>query len=185
VLLSVGCPEPADLDNPGAYPKPGGNAASGSANGGTPGGGTPNGGNATGGMAAGGGTTGGMTAGGMATGGSGNPASCETACMKDVLEGGCTLCHGANLKSAMLDLEAAGYTGRLKDQPPTHAEAGGTCPTGDKLIDSANPMSSWLLKKVSGGQGSCGTNMPPGTGLAGEDLKCVQDYVSCVAAGGM
>jgi hypothetical protein len=167
-LFSVGCPEPADLDNPEIYPKRGG------ATGGT----------AAGGTAAGGTAAGGTATGGTATGGTPGGATCESTCMTNVLKG-CTSCHGEALKLGMLDLQTAGYTARLKDQPATHAEAMGTCPTGDKLIDSANPMNSWLLKKVSSQHGDCGDAMPLGAGLAGDDLKCVQDYVSCVATGGM
>jgi hypothetical protein len=104
--------------------------------------------------------------------------------MTKVLES-CTGCHGSALKIAMLDL-SEGYTGRLKDVPATHADiagGGSGCPSGDKLIDTASPENSWLLKKVSSQQGGCGDPMPQGSGLMGDDLKCVQDYVSCVAGG--
>jgi hypothetical protein len=177
-LFSVGCPEPADLDNPEMYPKRGGTAGS------TASGGTASGGTASGGTASGGTASSGTASSGTASGGTASFAACETGCMTQVLDG-CTLCHGDALKSAMLDLKTAGYSARLKDQPATHAEAQGPCPSGDKLIDSGNPAESWLLKKVAGAQGTCGTEMPPSAALTGTDLKCVQDYVSCVATGGM
>jgi hypothetical protein len=163
-LFSVGCPQPADLQDPQQYPLPGGSS----------------GGSTTGGSA-----TAGTTSGGSATGGSGGGATCETPCMATVITT-CKTCHGAALKSSDLDLEAAGYTARLKDVPAKHGGLMGApaCPMGDKLIDSANPAESWLLKKVSSQEGDCGDPMPQGTGLAGDQLKCVQDYVSCVATGG-
>lgn len=166
-LLSTGCPEPADLENPEQYPKRSG-ASGGSASGGS----------ASGGSASGGG--------GSAAGGGGSLAACETACMAKVLET-CTLCHSTAMPLGMLDLQTPGYSARLKDQSATHSgitTANPECPSGDKLIDSANKDASWLLKKVSGGQGTCGDAMPPG-GLQGDQLKCAQDYVSCVATGGM
>lgn len=165
-LFSAGCPEPADLQTPEIYVA-GAMATSG-------------------GTAAGGTAAGGTAAGGTAAGGTASGAACETACMATVLKN-CTICHGAVLKSSMLDLEAAGYTARLKDQPAVHGDiaVAHTCPSGDKLIDSANPAESWLLKKVSSMDGECGDPMPQGTGLMGDNLKCVQDYVSCVATGGM
>lgn len=168
-LFNAGCPEPADLQNPEMYPLPGGSSA-----------GTAAGGSATGGSA-----TGGATTGGSATGGSATGATCETPCMTTVITT-CKVCHGAALKSSDLDLEAAGYTARLKDVPAKHGGLMGApmCPTGDKLIDSAAPAQSWLLKKVSSQEGDCGDPMPQGSGLMGDQLKCVQDYVTCVATGG-
>lgn len=166
-LLSTGCPEPADLENPEQYPKRGG-ASGGSASGGS----------ASGGSAAGGG--------GSAAGGGGNLAACETPCMATVLET-CAVCHSSAAKLGMLDL-SPGYTARLKDKPATHSQistANPTCPSGDSLINSASPEESWLLKKVSAAQGTCGDPMPAPSGLMGEQLQCMKDYVSCVAAGGM
>ncbi|MDF3065940.1 MAG: hypothetical protein K0R38_1541 [Polyangiaceae bacterium] len=165
-LFSVGCPEPADLDNPEIYPKRGGDTgASGSATGGSSS------------------ATAGSATGGSATGG-GNLAACETACMADILVT-CTACHSSAFKLGMLDL-SPGYTARLKDQPATHSEvvSPADCPSGDKLINSAAPDESWLLKKVSAAQGTCGGPMPAPSGLAGAELQCMKDYVSCVAMGG-
>ncbi|RYZ07973.1 MAG: hypothetical protein EOO73_09740 [Myxococcales bacterium] len=99
----------------------------------------------------------------------------------------CNACHSSALKLGMLDL-SPGYSARLKDAPATHSEipnANPDCPSGDKLIDSANKDASWLLKKVSGQQGTCGGPMPAPPGLMGADLQCVQTYVGCVVAGGM
>jgi hypothetical protein len=153
-LFAAGCPAPADLDNPEAFDAP-----------------AP-----TGGMA----TAGSPTGGGG--GGSTPSPSCETACMTTVLNG-CVICHSTASMLGKLDLSGA-YTARLKDQPAKHDMPGaGPCPTGDKLIDSANASNSWFLKKVSSEHGSCGTEMPPGGGLKGPDLTCVQTYVACVAGG--
>jgi len=156
-LFAVGCPEPADLANPGDYP-------------------TATAGTNTG-------TAGGATAG---TGGSASPsAACESTCMASIIGATCKGCHGKAIKLAgTLDLETAGYTGRLKDKPAEHPllDASAMCPTGDLLIDSAAPANSWLLKKVSNQQGTCGAVMPSPP-LTSEEVACVQTYVTCVAGG--
>jgi hypothetical protein len=87
----------------------------------------------------------------------------------------------------MLDLETPGVVGRLKDVPAKHSDLApamdpSTCPTGDKLIDSANPDASWFLKKIKGQQGGCGTAMPqPPTTLTAAETMCLETFVSCVA----
>jgi hypothetical protein len=151
-LVATGCPEAADLANPGMYDAP------------APAGGTGN--------TAGSGSTGSM---------------CETECMAKIINAqgtGCKGCHGKALKSGgMMDLESAGYTGRLVDKPAEHmgVEMGAACPSGDKLIDSANPSASWLLKKVTNMQGTCGVVMPITGALSAADQACVTTYVNCAA----
>jgi hypothetical protein len=113
--------------------------------------------------------------------------TCETTCVKEVFQtksSGCGLCHGPTPLGA-LDLKSAGFTERLRDVPSKHVEisppaAPGDCPTGDKLIDTTNPDASWLLIKVRGMQKTCGGPMPTAP-LPAADLKCVEDYVACVA----
>jgi hypothetical protein len=156
-LFAVGCPEPADLQDPGSFPRP----------------------PSAGGSTSTAGTTG--TAGTTSSG-----AECESACLKAVIASSCKTCHGKMLKIVgKLDLETDGVTGRLKNQPAEHLAAGdgAQCPSGDKLIDTTTPGSSWLLKKVKNEQGNCGTPMPPPPTalLAGADLKCFEDYVACVS----
>jgi hypothetical protein len=165
-LFSVGCPGPADLTNPQDYPV----SAAGTTS------------------AAGTATTAGTGTGGGAP--AGDP--CETACIKEMFQTSpnvCKLCHNnMGLKSAMLDLASDGVTARLKNVPATHAELGtgmtaADCPTGDKLIDTATPANSWLLKKIRGEQGNCGGVMPAG-GATPAQKTCVEAYVACVAPGG-
>jgi len=169
-LFALGCPQGADLENPQLYPKPG----------------YP--------MGTGGSGTAGTTAGGAPAGG--NAASCETACVKTIFQTNpllCSLCHnnnpgGAALMSSMLDLKSDGFTARLKDVPAKHTDivapmTNANCPKGDKLIDTSNPSASWLLKKIDGTQGDCGTAMPSTAPLAAADKSCVEMYVACVAGG--
>jgi hypothetical protein len=98
---------------------------------------------------------------------------------------GCKTCHGKAVKLAgTLDLESPGYTGRLKDKLAEHPSVKpGDCGTGEKLIDTANPSASWLYKKVTGMEGTCGEPMPGPPGLAPMDQACVLTYVNCVANG--
>lgn len=157
-LFAVGCPEPADLQNPSAYPPPAGAGGTG-------------------------------TTGGTGTGGSGT-ASCEIECVnklfqKDMMP--CLFCHTKDLKLGDLDLQSPGYTARLKDMPAQHT--GFTtpktdCPPAAKLIDTANPANSWLLKKIHNEQKTCGSVMPQAGTLTADQMKCLETYVACVAPGG-
>jgi hypothetical protein len=130
--------------------------------------------------------------------GSGNngPSACETECVKKVFTGSaasCKLCHTSQstndggLQSSNLDLQSPNVTARLKDVPAQHLDIPATtptvmCPTGDLLIDSAAPQNSWLLKKLMGQQGTCGTKMPqPPTNLTAAEIACMQTYIFCVA----
>ena len=159
-LFALGCPEPADLQDPNAFPKP----------------------------AAGGASTAGTSGGGSSS------TSCEVPCIVDVFQTQptlCKLCHTAppGLKSSGLDLASPGFTARLKDIPAVHGDLGAMmatamCPTADKLIDTANPANSWLLKKIHGEQGTCGTPMPSTGMLTADQKTCVETYVKCVAPGG-
>jgi hypothetical protein len=160
-LFALGCPGPADLDNPGQYQTPPGAAGSGTGGSGTAGTG----------------------------GGGGMAASCLAACVTTIINTpgtGCKNCHGSLLKIAgTLDMEAPGLDARLKDKPAEHAglPPGTACPSGDKLIDSAMPANSWLLKKIKNQQDTCGDVMPSTGALSAADQACFETYVNCVAAG--
>lgn len=180
-LFGTGCPQPGDLETPEIYCKPGESVtdAAGNVTGCKSGG--------SGGTAAGGTAAGGTAAGGSAAGGTGSAdlSACEVACMTTVLTK-CTICHGNGaLKYSDLDLQTPGYSARLKDKPAVHKDINGmpiaACATGDLLVNSQAPMDSWFLKKVASMDGECGDPMPQGTGLMGDELTCVQTYVSCVA----
>jgi hypothetical protein len=159
-LFAVGCPEPADLLNAQDYPAPTGSSGTSTA-----------------------GSNSGGSGGGATGGGSGS--SCETACVNTIFADQCFICHGTQLKlSGSLDFETPGYSARLRDKPAEHVgSTPGPCPTGDKLIDSATPANSWLLKKITGTQGSCGTVMPQAGALPAADQTCLTTYVNCVAGG--
>lgn len=156
-LLVSGCPEPGDLEHVDSYCKPGQSmvGANNQVTGCTD---SPSGG----------------------SGGSG-AMSCETSCMTALIAGTCLTCHSKGAPQGQLDLESAGLSARLKDQLAKHATVDNpqACPSGDKLIDSATPSASWLLKKVSKQQGGCGMMMPP-QGASEADIACVSAYVSCV-----
>ncbi len=136
-------------------------------------------------------SVGGTASGGASVSGSVMPSNvCETACVRQVFGGGvvsCKLCHGIQLTMSGLNLDSPNFTARLKDVPARHADLGmgmttADCPIGDKLIDSANPEASWLLRKLRGQQGNCGTSMPQTPPLLmGDNLTCIETYVYCVA----
>ncbi len=120
--------------------------------------------------------------------------ACETPCLVDLFSKQvvmCKLCHAGRaapngLQSAGLDLESPDVTARLKDVPAKHTDLAigmtpADCPVGDKLIDTVNPENSWLLKKIHGQQGNCGTIMPSTGMLTADQRTCVETYVYCVA----
>jgi hypothetical protein len=161
-LFAVGCPEAADLANPEDYP-----------------------------VGPSGGTGGGATAGtGTGGGGSTSANACEVDCVNKIFQIDmmpCMFCHTSAGKLGDLDLQSPGYTARLKNQPAKHTGITGStasCPTGDKLIDTANPANSWLLKKIHDEQDMCGTIMPQTGSLTPAQKTCLETYVACVAPGG-
>ena len=114
-------------------------------------------------------------------------AACRSQCSNTVLTrvGSCPLCHGKSLMLGGLDLESPGVAARLKDVPAKHIEIvppSSQCPVGDKLIDSANVEQSWILKKLSGQQGTCGEAMPLPGALSTSDLGCMTTWIRCIAA---
>lgn len=161
-LFTTGCPEPADLEHPEQYCKPGGSVVSGN-------------------------QVVGCSDSGASSGTGGAPAaSCESACMKTLLTGTCNGCHNSGADLGGLDLESADYTSRLKGRPATHEGVTdpSKCNSGDLLIDAANPTNSWLLKKVNGQHNQCGDRMPSaGAMLSQTQIDCVTAYVTCVGGG--
>ena len=121
---------------------------------------------------------------------SGNPAlQVDTACLTAIFNTDCAAlagCHkpGTPAPGAGLDLGSPGVNARLIDVPATHADITGTpvCPSGDKLIDTANPDASWLLLKLTQPTQTCGFAMPVGLPLSDTDLACVRKYITDVAA---
>jgi hypothetical protein len=173
-LFAIGCPEAADLENP----PPNMTGGTGSTTAGT------------------GPTTAGTGTGGTGTGGTGGTGVvCESACINKMFVTDlqpCKLCHGTDAHLGGLDLQSAGYTARLKNQPAQHLDgvsvpeaplpASAMCGVGDKLIDVDNPGASWLWKKVSKDNGMCGTSMPqPPSTLTNDQMTCVKTYIECVA----
>ena len=100
---------------------------------------------------------------------------------------GCHSAGGTLELGGDLDLTSPGVSTRLLNANATHAgvdlDGGATCPPA-KLIDTANPAASWLLVKINGSQGSCGSTMPQVGTLTSAEKKCISDYVMMVAAGG-
>lgn len=163
-LFSAGCPGPADLEKVDTFCKPGQSivGANGEVTGCSD---TPSGGS-----------------GGGGSGGGSSTSSCETECVTSLFRNTCQICHNGTSPLGQLDLESAGITGRLKDQPAKHAGLDNpqSCPTGDKLIDTANQSASWLLKKLTKQQGGCGSIMPP-QGASEAEVACITEYVNCVS----
>jgi hypothetical protein len=187
VVTQTGCPGGAELENPDAWAgRFGGNS-----------GGAPP---ATGGTTTGGGTTGG-------TGGTGttnwvidlttipcnNGQNADQVIKADCAKGGC---HKGALAAASLDL-SQNQAKNTKDVPATHegiqCSATGepymecvptTCPTGARLVNSANPDDSWVLKKIHGTANGCGDTMPDDAYAAAnaDKVACIDAAFRAIAA---
>jgi hypothetical protein len=132
----------------------------------------------------------------FADGGNAAPADNIPPCLaqifnKSITIGKCATGAGCHSPNALglggdLDLTSPGVPSRLINVNATHAgidmDGGGvTCPTA-KLIDTANPMASWLLVKINGMQGSCGSSMPQVGTITSTQKACITQYVMDVAA---
>jgi hypothetical protein len=103
-------------------------------------------------------------------------------------------CHKGPYSEAKLDLTPnAGFVSRLKNVPATHldimcngapcATPPTACPTGDKLIDTANADNSWMLHKLQSTQTGCGDAMPPpGYTIDDAGRACIIELVKAIAA---
>jgi hypothetical protein len=154
------------------------------------------------GASGGGGAGQGGVAGAVATGGAGmGSAGWTWNCSEVPLAGGTTSalnrncvngCHNSLIKAAGLDLTDPSTIGaQMVDKPPTFADFGCQasgesyrectreemiakgCPTDALLIDSNDFDASWVVKKLTGGQGECGDAMPlaPGNSAAHWDAE--------------
>lgn len=97
------------------------------------------------------------------------------------------VCHSAGaMPAGGLDLTSPNVAARLINVPATHGDidfdgGGVTCPMA-KLIDTSNPSASWLLIKINGTQGTCGSAMPQVGTLTSAEKTCIQNYVTTVSA---
>jgi hypothetical protein len=102
-------------------------------------------------------------------------------------------CHkpGAIALAAGLSLVPdSGFVSRVKDVPATHsdiycgnvpcAEIPPECPTGAKLVDSANWQESWIYRKITDAMG-CGVEMPPSVTFTAANRACIELLVKTVA----
>ncbi len=123
--------------------------------------------------------------GGSPVGAGGGAAVVDTACLTKIFTDQCTVCHfSGSTIGAGLDLKTADFASRLVNVPSMHmsVDPTATCPKGDKLVDTANPTASWLLVKINGGQGNCGSIMPLGGSLTADQKACVTTFVNAEAA---
>ncbi|MBM4364029.1 MAG: hypothetical protein FJ104_15220, partial [Deltaproteobacteria bacterium] len=85
-------------------------------------------------------------------------------------------CHAAETPAADLDLASPGVEARL-------VGVGSSC-GGIPLIDPANPAESFLLQKLTAIEPACGVPMPLGGELPPDSVRCLEQWVYAVAAGG-
>jgi hypothetical protein len=174
-----GCPGGAELENPDQNMQyfsgaPGVGGATGGAG-------------ATQGGAAGAAAGGAGLAGSAGTGAVTGTWKCTDVLLVDALKNNCVSgCHVGNNPGAGLTLnDPAAIHAQMVNKPATFSDfscdpvgvpfrectqeelPGRGCPIGAKLIDSENFDNSWVVKKLKGEQGACGSAMPiaPGNSL--------------------
>ena len=85
----------------------------------------------------------------------------------------CAGCHKGRYPSGNLNLEAANVPAAI-DAPSRQAPP-------LKIIDSAEPEASYLLKKVRREKGISGKPMPPGKALAEKEVGLLRDWIQSLA----
>jgi hypothetical protein len=111
--------------------------------------------------------------------------SAAPACVTAIFARTCSgmVCHDHGSSTNDLDLESPGVGMRLVDVPATFAgvmmEGGSVCMPA-KYIDTSNRPASWLLVKINGMQGDCGTPMPQIGTLTSTDKTCLNSYINTV-----
>ena len=126
-----------------------------------------------------GGTTG-TTGGTTGTGGSSDMIPPDDPCVATVFQtNACVACHSAALSSGGLNLDGGNLGARLSMTKAMYKDVANmaACVPNALIIDPVTPANSILLKKVAGTQ-ACGDKMPQGTGLSGDNLKCITDWIN-------
>jgi len=94
---------------------------------------------------------------------------CLPADVASVFAKHCVDCHKGQFAPRGLSWEAAKIEAAF-DVPSREVP-------GLKIIDTAAPESSYVLKKVRGETGIKGKRMPPGKALAPETIKVLEDWM--------
>ena len=99
-----------------------------------------------------------------------------------------SICHGDPGKTSPdlangLDLFAPDVRTRLLDLPGHMHSSGYDC-TGEKIVDTANPAESLLIKAVDHtAQAPCAIRMPTTLDPDPDQVQCITEWVNAVAAG--
>lgn len=105
----------------------------------------------------------------MAMGGSGGGDECNGFA---ILQAKCNgpSCHG---DGSMVSGFAASESAALNfiDEDPS----GPACSGNDPIIDPGNPGNSLIIQKLEGTP--CGSQMPFGTPLTGDEIQCIEDWI--------
>ncbi|MDX2050798.1 MAG: hypothetical protein SFV15_00285 [Polyangiaceae bacterium] len=105
----------------------------------------------------------------------------------------CTLsaCHqGPMGLGKPFDMKTMPFWSQWLDKPASHENGFGAkipagCPSPPALlVNSTSPAESWILKKVNGTHGTCGTQMPDGGLMDATAKKCIQDWIMNIATKG-
>jgi hypothetical protein len=92
--------------------------------------------------------------------------------VKAVFKERCAVCHKGKYPPKQLNLEPEGLPASLLDAPSREQPA-------LKLVDTASPEASYLLKKIKGGEGITGKIMPPPgkTALTGDEIALIESWI--------
>lgn len=86
-----------------------------------------------------------------------------------LLQKRCAVCHRGKVPPQGLSWERTRIAAAI-DRPSSEAPE-------LKIIDTASPESSYVLKKVRGDAGIKGNRMPPGTALEANEIKVLETWI--------
>ena len=92
--------------------------------------------------------------------------------VKAVFKERCAVCHKGKYPPKQLNLEPEGLPASLLNAPSREQPA-------LKLVDTASPEASYLLKKIKGSEGITGKIMPPPgkAALTGDEIALVENWI--------
>ena len=95
--------------------------------------------------------------------------------VKAVFKERCAVCHKGKYPPKQLNLEPEGLPASFLNEPSREQPA-------IKLVDTASPEASYLLKKIKGTDGITGKSMPPPgkTALTGDEIALVENWILCL-----
>lgn len=108
-------------------------------------------------------------------GGGESPGPSIPAEVQDVFQSFCVRCHGGSAPPKGLSL-MAGKSAAILDGPSSEDPA-------RKIVDTADPGASYMLRKIRRAEGFAGNPMPPDKPLPPEKLRVLENWILSLKRG--